>query len=99
MNEHSADALIASGHLSPDWRSSFLAVPREAFIPDTIWRPDTTKTGPDLVPVHRDEHPEQWRELVDSDDAVITQVDDGHPVGGDVGDLITARRACPKWSP
>jgi len=96
MTEQSADSLIASGHLSPDWRPSFLAVPREAFIPDTIWSPDTTKTGPDLVPVHRDEQPEQWRELVDSDEAVITQVDDGHPVGGDVGDLITSSASMPK---
>jgi protein-L-isoaspartate(D-aspartate) O-methyltransferase len=96
MNEHSADELIASGHLSPDWRPSFLAVPREAFIPDTIWRPDATKTGPDLVPVHRAEQPEQWRALVDSDDWVITQVDDGHPVGGDVGDLITSSASMPR---
>lgn len=96
MKEQSANELIASGHLSPDWRPSFLAVSREAFIPDTIWRPDTTKTGPDLVAVHREEHPEKWQELVDGDDAVITQVDDGHPVGGDVGDLITSSASMPQ---
>lgn len=96
MNEQSADELTASGHLSPDWRASFLAVPRQWFVPDTIWLVDRTRTGPDLVPLHRDEHPEQWRKLVDGTDAVITQVDDGHPVGGDVGDVITSSASMPR---
>lgn len=96
MNEHAADELVASGHLNPDWRPSFLAVPRRWFIPDTIWRPDPSRIGPDLVPLHRSEHPELWGELADGDDFVITQVDDGEPVGGDAGELITSSASMPK---
>ncbi|MGH3925597.1 MAG: hypothetical protein ACRDTT_22525 [Pseudonocardiaceae bacterium] len=41
-------------------------------------------------------HPGQWRELAVGDDFVITQVDDGNPVGGDVGDLITSSVSMPR---
>jgi protein-L-isoaspartate(D-aspartate) O-methyltransferase len=97
MNEQSADNLIESGHLTPDWRPSFLAVPREIFIPDTIWRQDTTRSGPDLVPLRKDEYPEMWHELASGDDSVITQVDDGHPVGpGGIGDNVTSSASMPR---
>ena len=52
---------------------------RADFIPDVIW-----KYGGDgwASPVDRCDDPVHWRELVDDADAVITQVDDGKPLGG-----------------
>lgn len=97
MEYWSVNELVTSGHLSLDWRPSFLAVPRHQFIPETIWRPDTGRRGPDLVPVHRDEHPDQWLELAAGDDFVITQVDDGHPIGFDgVGEIVTSSASMPR---
>ncbi|QXJ21452.1 methyltransferase domain-containing protein [Actinomadura graeca] len=51
------------------------AVPREAFVPDTLWiRQDDGWA----VPITRQEHPEEWTRLVcDDEQPVITQVDDG----------------------
>jgi hypothetical protein len=81
VDERLADELVASGHLTPDWRPSFLAVPREQFIPDIIWRQDRSRCGPDMVPLRRDEHPDQWLGLASGSQPVSIQVDDGHPVG------------------
>ncbi len=97
MNGRLVDELLASGHLTPDWAPSFRGVPREDFIPDTIWRQDESRSGADLVPLHRDEHPGLWHELASGDDFVITQVDDGHPVGPDgVGDTVTSSASMPR---
>lgn len=97
MNEQLVDELTASGDLTADWRSSFLAVPRQDFIPDLIWHQDKNRSGPDLVPLHRDQHPDEWQELVSGDGFVITQVDDGRPVGpGEVGDNVTSSASMPK---
>ncbi|MGH4007871.1 MAG: methyltransferase domain-containing protein [Pseudonocardiaceae bacterium] len=96
MDEKLVDELSASGHLTPEWRSSFLAVARPRFIPDTIWRWDKDRPGPDLVPVHRAEHPDQWRELAEGDDVIVIQVDDGHPVGpGEIGEVATSSASMP----
>jgi protein-L-isoaspartate(D-aspartate) O-methyltransferase len=51
------------------------AVPRRMFVPDTIWirRDDMW-----MVPLRRQDEPEEWARLVARDDEpVITQVDDG----------------------
>ncbi|MGH3779473.1 MAG: hypothetical protein ACRDRO_02290 [Pseudonocardiaceae bacterium] len=45
----------AEGVLGERWRA-FLAVPREVFIPEVIWR----YAGDDLVPLRRGEEPEEW---------------------------------------
>ncbi len=91
------DELAADGWATPQWRPSFLAVARQQFIPDTIWRQDKSLPGPDLVPVRRDEDPDQWLRLASGDDALVTQVDDGHPAGhGGVGDLATSSASMPK---
>jgi hypothetical protein len=42
--------------LSERWRSAFLAVPREVFIPEVIWRYD----GDGLVPLRRSQDPDEW---------------------------------------
>ena len=98
VREQQADDLMASGHLSSDWRASFLAVPRRLFIPDTVWLPDRTRTrtGPDLITMQRHGHPERWRALADGTDFVITQVDDGNPLGGAAGEAITSSASMPQ---
>ncbi|MGH3586953.1 MAG: rRNA adenine N-6-methyltransferase family protein, partial [Pseudonocardia sp.] len=77
-----AEELSAEGDLAPEWRETFLAVPRHLFIPDTVWQQDPTIDGPhDLVPVHRREQPQRWLEIAYANRSVTVQVDDGHPVG------------------
>lgn len=92
MDERFADRLIASGDLAPDWRPSFLALPRQQFIPDTIWQ----EVDGLMRPVRRVDDPNRWRDLVASEDSVVTQVDDGCPVGpGAAGDVPTSSASRP----
>jgi protein-L-isoaspartate(D-aspartate) O-methyltransferase len=49
------------------------------FIPDVIWTPGP---GGWRVPVSRALDPGRWRELVDTDEPIVTQVDDGHIADG-----------------
>ncbi|MBV8541537.1 MAG: methyltransferase domain-containing protein [Pseudonocardiales bacterium] len=71
--------LMAEGVLNEPWRSAFLAVPRELFIPEVIWRED----GDGLVALHRAENPQEWLRQAYGPRYVITQVDDGTPAGPD----------------
>lgn len=92
------DALSASGELTPEWRESFLSVPRHAFIPDLVWRRDTAiRDENDLVPLQRSDAPETWLELAyEPRKAVITQVDDGCPAGpGRNGCSVTSSASQP----
>ena len=57
-----------------EWSDLLTEVPRTPFIPDTIWVGDE---GADLVPLSRHDDPQGWQALVDSDQPVVTQVDDG----------------------
>ncbi|MGH3998150.1 MAG: methyltransferase domain-containing protein, partial [Pseudonocardiaceae bacterium] len=76
------EELSSEGDLTPEWRDTFLAVPRHLFIPDTVWQQDPTIDGPhDLVPVHRREQPRRWLEIAYANRSVTVQVDDGRPVG------------------
>lgn len=87
-----ADAWSESGESPSVWRSVFASVPRAAFIPDTVWRAD----GDDLVPLRRADDPDAWSELVRAPSPVITQVDDGTPVGaGGRGREITSSASQP----
>jgi protein-L-isoaspartate(D-aspartate) O-methyltransferase len=87
------DDLTSSGVLDPPWREAFLAVPRHAFIPDLIWRQQRRE----LVPFHRADDPLCWLELTYAPTQVlITQVDDGNPVGpGLIGDRISSSASQP----
>jgi protein-L-isoaspartate(D-aspartate) O-methyltransferase len=67
-------------------------VPRHEFIPDTVWI-DNDGDGPALVPLHRDDDPDRWLQLAHSDDAVITQIDDGHPTGPALGGVMPTSSA------
>jgi protein-L-isoaspartate(D-aspartate) O-methyltransferase len=76
--------LVEQGTLTLQWRPSFeRRVPRHVFIPDTIWvhDPDTPAGGPDMAPRRRADDPDGWLQAVYANEAVVTQVDDGHPVG------------------
>jgi protein-L-isoaspartate O-methyltransferase len=54
-------------------------VNRADFIPDVIWTIGEDKW---VVPVDRHDDPERWRELVDTEKPIITQVDDGDVPNG-----------------
>jgi protein-L-isoaspartate(D-aspartate) O-methyltransferase len=71
------DDLTEQGVLGQQWRSAFLAVRRELFIPEVIWRYD----GDDLVPLRRSDEPQEWLQRAHGPRYVVTQVDDGAPVG------------------
>ncbi len=70
--------LATEGVLGEPWRAAFLAVPREVFIPEVIWRYDEDD---DLVALHRAEEPQEWLRRAYGSRYVITQVDDGTPAG------------------
>ncbi|MGH3842067.1 MAG: methyltransferase domain-containing protein [Pseudonocardiaceae bacterium] len=82
VHRRMVDDLITSGELVGQWREAFAAVPRHLFIPEVVWQEDHNVAGPaDLVPLRRADHPDAWLELAYGPDFVITQVDDGQPVG------------------
>ncbi len=65
-----------------DWRER-LAVPRDQFIPSVVWIDDPATDG--FAAVSRDDDESLWRALVDADEPIITQVDDGETPSGGVG--------------
>ncbi|WP_086819841.1 methyltransferase domain-containing protein [Allokutzneria sp. NRRL B-24872] len=71
LREDLVRALTDSGELSARWREAFLAVPRHAFLPDTIWYSDPLKR------LSRNENPTEWLAAAYADDCVVTQLDDG----------------------
>lgn len=85
--------LTESGVLIPAWRDAFAAVPRQRLIPDLIW----VKAGAGLVPLHRAQDPLGWLCRVYGPGAVVTQVDDGQPVGpGGRGRHATSSASAPR---
>lgn len=77
------------------WWPALATVPRHEFIPDTVWIKNPGR-GPTLLPVHRHDDPDRWLELTYGDDAVITQIDDGHPRGpGLAGAMQTSSASAP----
>ncbi len=63
------EAALRAAGVSDRVAEAFARVPRHPFIPDRIWHRGR--------PVDRAADPDRWRRLVDTDDAVVTQVDDG----------------------
>ncbi|MDQ2709406.1 MAG: hypothetical protein M3Z25_18050 [Actinomycetota bacterium] len=74
--------------VAPEWASTFDAVPRDRFVPDKVWRKNPAGRG--LVSLDRHTDPATWAQLVATDAAVITQVDDGAPqLPGGIGRAVT----------
>lgn len=68
--------LTKSGVLAGEWRGAFARAPRAAFVPETVWVPDDgSRNGHRRVT--RAAEPDTWRALVDADEVVVTQLDDG----------------------
>lgn len=68
------------------WQQAMRAVPRHAFLPETVWeqRPDSAGLD-DLFPFHRTEDPERWMRMAYEDRPILTQVDDGRRTAGSHG--------------
>ncbi|MDA3648364.1 methyltransferase domain-containing protein [Saccharopolyspora indica] len=64
------------------WRER-LTTPREQFIPPVVWVDDPATGGFAAVSKSSDET--RWRALVDADEPIITQVDDGRTPPGGIG--------------
>jgi protein-L-isoaspartate(D-aspartate) O-methyltransferase len=62
---------------------------RRQFIPDTVW---VWGDAGWMVPLRRDTDPERWAQLCDSDEAIVTQVDDG---ASDMGVQPTSSSSAP----
>ncbi|PSK88986.1 protein-L-isoaspartate(D-aspartate) O-methyltransferase [Murinocardiopsis flavida] len=72
-------------------QAAVAAVPRERFVPDTIYLPDPS-TGW-LVPLHRGDDPGRWYEAVASNDPVVTAVEHDPRVPKHLRDPGTGRGA------
>lgn len=67
-----AATLRAAGCLDAAWLEAFREVRREEFIPSRIW----IRGEDGCLPLTREADPARWRELVYSDTALVTQVED-----------------------
>ncbi len=69
-----------------DWRELITQVPREPFIPETIWVDiDAPRSHSGFTALSKHDHLQRWRELVAANEPVITQVDEGHTTVGNTG--------------
>ncbi|MDA2804916.1 methyltransferase domain-containing protein [Nocardiopsis suaedae] len=76
-----ARELTARGVITdPAWHRAVLAVGRGPFVPDTVWVGSKEHPGWNVPVTREDPDHARW---VDSDLALVTQVDDGVPAGGD----------------
>jgi len=84
-DDHTTGSDRPDGCLTDWWRPAFTATPRELFIPDrALWvHGDKAKT-----PIDRDTDPDTWMTAAHSNDAIITQIDDGATDG--VGDYTSS---------
>ncbi|MFI6084412.1 methyltransferase domain-containing protein [Streptomyces sp. NPDC051217] len=68
--------LTESGALVESWRGAFSRAPRAEFVPEAVWAPDDgSPTGHRRIT--RAAEPATWWTLVDADEVVVTQLDDG----------------------
>jgi protein-L-isoaspartate(D-aspartate) O-methyltransferase len=93
LRRRMVDEVAAHPYLTPwgdaftNWRTAMLAVPRHAFIPDTVWTYNPTGDDPQFTPLRRGHDPHRWMQLAyaTGKDGLTTQVDDGNPDGPDGG--------------
>ncbi|MGW1228232.1 methyltransferase domain-containing protein [Streptomyces sp. NPDC001478] len=91
--EGTAYALTRAGVLKAGWWDAYARVPREAFLPDTIW-PFDCATGA-TVHVSRAEEPAAWRGYARADVPIVTQWDDGQRAGREPGRSPTSSASMP----
>lgn len=65
-----------------DWHAQ-APVPREPFVPPVVWQHDPSLGG--FTAVSRRESNDEWQSLVDADEPIVTQVDDGRTPPGQTG--------------
>lgn len=92
MNQELFQKLAASGAIASDWAMPFMAVPRQEFLPATLW--DLDDDG-NYYSVTRADNPVRWQELAMSEEPLVTQVDDGHPDDAGVGYHVTSSSSKP----
>jgi protein-L-isoaspartate(D-aspartate) O-methyltransferase len=89
------DDLADRGQVTRQWAAALHAVPRHAFVPETIYRHERGRGGNDLVPVRRAEQPDEWLNLVYADQPVNTQVNNGRPEPDGTGREVTSSSSQP----
>lgn len=68
------------------WQELIAEVPRDLFIPDTIWVDnDASHPQSGFIALSKQDDPQRWAELIGADEPVITQVDEGLTTVGDTG--------------
>ncbi|MCA1676753.1 MAG: hypothetical protein LC799_32790, partial [Actinobacteria bacterium] len=90
-SEHLVADLEAAQALPASWRETFLAVPREQFIPAQIW----VSEGDRDVPLDYHSHPHRWRAAVYGNTTLVTQFDGGATVWPAVGRRATSSASDP----
>ena len=69
-----------------DWRELIAQVPRDPFIPETIWVDvGAAHSQSGFTALSKHDHGRRWRELVAANEPVVIQVDEGHTAAGDTG--------------
>ncbi|MGW1180828.1 methyltransferase domain-containing protein [Streptomyces drozdowiczii] len=91
--EEAGYALATGGALKAEWMDAYAHVPREAFLPDTMW-PFDMSTGR-TVHVSRTEGAEAWRGYANADVPIVTQWDDGAHEGREPGHMPTSSASMP----
>jgi protein-L-isoaspartate O-methyltransferase len=84
--------LVTAGDLAPGWAAVLGAVPRWRFLPDLIW--PYTAPG-EYQTVDRTADPHEWRRWADTDEAIVTQWDDGAHTGRTPGNVATSSASEP----
>lgn len=73
-----AARLAALTGIDERWQAAFAHVPREAFLPDTVWRKERGQG----VRIERASDPDAWWGMVyDERQSIVTQLDEGKPDG------------------
>ncbi len=87
--------LSDQGEITDRWAAALHTVPRHRFVPDVIYLHERGRPGNDLVPLRRADDPGRWLELVYSNEAINTQVNDGHPAPDGTGFEVTSSSSQP----
>jgi protein-L-isoaspartate(D-aspartate) O-methyltransferase len=88
-----------SAALLAPWRDALATVPRHQFIPASVYVAHPDGGQPPLVPLNREDDPARWLRIAYGAEPpgwVVTQVDDGDPVGpGGGGRAVTSSASAP----